>query len=453
MFSLSAQRPLQPFVGSKQYPELMIELPELDITPPEEAVQTDAIDKPSPSSDPIYPFEIDRILSERLSNGRHEGLERAVLFSGGDDSLALAHYIIETLEAADFVIYLATNTSLPQNIDYVRDVCAEFSWPFAIIKSPMTLPKLGYRYGFPGPDYHNVAFQYLKARQLQYIHQQMASTKDIKFFSGVRRDESDRRLKNITAEVQYESASNGNFDGWWISPLLNMSDEEVYEYRIEHDLPRNPASSRIHRSGDCFCLAYGSRTEELLLLEAEYPEFADWIKNVERRVGEYRGRLKFLAQEHPKIKAELDVLRKETRPHPFRLTLLKDEYPDIFEWLVSIPADEAVGMGRTEATSFIGHGGMSSQEIRALVAEADISQETLCETCGGRAVELNDDVRRLQEQAQNSLTTAQAELNVMTPQSDSAECTETRPQKTVQDEADSSDQTAQTHQLKLADFL
>jgi len=427
----------------------MIELPELDITPPEKAVQTDAIDKPSPSSSSVYPFEIDRILSERLSSGRHEGLERAVLFSGGDDSLALAHYCIETLEAADFVIYLATNTSLPQNIDYVRDVCAEFNWPFAIINSPMTLPKLGYRYGFPGPDYHNVAFQYLKARQLQHVHQQMAPTKDIKFFSGVRRDESDRRLKNITAEVQYESTSNGNFDGWWISPLLDMSDEEVHEYRTEHDLPRNPVASRIHRSGDCFCLAYGNRTEELLLLEAEYPEFAHWIKNVERRVGEYRGRLKFLAREYPSIKAELDVLRKETRPHPFRLTLLKNEYPDVFEWLVSIPADEAVGMGRTEATSYIGHGGMSSQELRAFVAEADISQETLCETCGGRAAELNGDVKRLQEQAQDSLTTIQAELNIMTLQSDFAECAETRQQEAVPNEGDDSNQADQTRQVKI----
>jgi 3'-phosphoadenosine 5'-phosphosulfate sulfotransferase (PAPS reductase)/FAD synthetase len=400
----------------------MIELEELGIEPPEEAVQHPVIDKPEPSSDSLYPFEIDSIISERLSNGRHEGLERGVLFSGGDDSLSLAHYVIETLEAADFIIHLATNTSLPENIDYIREVCAEYRWPLMIIKSPMTLSKLGYRYGFPGPDYHNVAFQYLKGRQLQYIHQQMDPTKDIKFFSGVRKDESDRRLKNIEAEVQYESISDGNFDGWWLSPLLDMSDEEVLQYRREHGLPRNPVAEKIHRSGDCFCLAYGNRTEELLLLEAEYPKFAKWLKNVERRVGEYRGRLKFLSEEYPNVKAKLDTLRKQTQPHPFRLTILKDEYPDIYDWVTSISPEKALRMGRTEATSFIGHGGMSSAELRSLVAEADISQETLCETCGGAATEISGDVERLQEQAKSSLSAIQTELNTMTPDADENSC-------------------------------
>lgn len=374
-------------------------MPTYDIAPPAEAVRTEAIAKPEPTSDPVDIWEIGRLLE--TPNGVGEK-DRAVLFSGGDDSLALTHMAMEN-GMADFVFHLDTNSSIPENLDYVRETCEEHGWPFFIISSPMPLDTFAYRYGFPGASCHRMAFQYFKGRQLGYFYRHKHG--DVKLFSGVRKLESDRRMENIDAEVQYENASkSGNFTGWWLSPLLEKTDDWVAKYRERHDLSRNPVSSKIHRSGDCQCLAFGKRSEELIMIESEYPDFANWLLNVERRVQEYRGRVYLLEDKHPKIAEQVQAIREQTRPYPMKLTVLKQHFPDVYDALISVSTEDAILRGRMENTSYIGHGGMSSQELRNLTASADTNQQTLCETCGDACTTLATSVRRDIEAATEALS-------------------------------------------------
>jgi 3'-phosphoadenosine 5'-phosphosulfate sulfotransferase (PAPS reductase)/FAD synthetase len=376
----------------------MIELPRYDtdkgIAPPDEAVHTEAVEKPEPESDPVDIWESHRVID--TSSVGH-GKDRVVLFSGGDDSLALTHMAMEE-GWADFVVHLATNSSIPENIDYVRSVCEDHGWPFAILRSPMPYDIFGYRYGFAGVSAHSMAYQYFKGRQLNYLYQRRNG--NIKLLSGVRKLESDRRMRHVDAEVDYTTTdSGGNFTGWWLSPLHNKSDEWVAEYRERHDLRRNPVSQRLHRSGDCQCLAFGDRTTELVMIEAEYPEMGEWLRNVERRVQEYRGRVELLGDRYPDVKEQMDDLRDGSRPKPFRFSLLKDHAPEVYDELVSVPADEAVLRGQMEPTNYIGHGGLSSKELRELTTAADADQTTLCDTCGDGCPRRSPAVEEYTEQA------------------------------------------------------
>jgi 3'-phosphoadenosine 5'-phosphosulfate sulfotransferase (PAPS reductase)/FAD synthetase len=139
----------------------MIQLDTYDITPPLACIQTPLVPKPEPESEPVEILEMDRVMPQ---------FDRGVLFSGGDDSLVLTHLAMEK-EWVDVVIHLQTNSSIPENTDYVRRVCRENTWPLIIVRSPMPLETFGCRYGFPGSACHTSAFQYFKGRQLQYLHQ------------------------------------------------------------------------------------------------------------------------------------------------------------------------------------------------------------------------------------------------------------------------------------------
>lgn len=373
----------------------MLQLRKYDLEPPETAIQTEAMPKPEPQSESSFPWEIPGVLD--TSDVGH-GKDRAVLFSGGDDSLALTHLAMEN-RYADFVIHLATGSSVPENIDYVRSVCNQFNWPFFILRSPMPFDIFSYRYGFVGSGCHSMAYNAFKGRQLAQFYRRRAG--GIKLFSGVRRLESDRRMRNIQAEVQYADPEDGkNFRGWWLSPLIDWADDEVHQYREEHNLPRNPVARKIHRSGDCQCLAFGHRDEELAILQAEYPDFAEWLLNVETRTQEYRGRVEILEDQYPTVAQDVQTIRKQTEPHPMRLTVLQEQFPDVFDDIAGIDREVAIATGRLDETNYIGHGGLSSKELRAKVAQGDACQQTLCETCQEPATSIAQSVQRRQQEAE-----------------------------------------------------
>jgi len=258
----------------------------------------------------------------RDANNLPTDAEHFALFSGGNDSLASTHYSMEKYDI-DFVVYLDTNTGLPENREFVERVCEQYDWPLAVLSSPVTLKEFALgtedrqALGFPGPAIHSWAYQYLKERQLQAITTHVDSTP--KFYTGLRSHESDRRMSNVTGERQEAGR-------WvWVSPLHDWRDERVDEYRVKHDLPISPVVDAIGRSGDCYCGAYAHRDTELAELEAHYPAHAAWIKLLEEQV------------------------QKE--------------------------------LGTDEEYSYWGFGGLSEKELRAKMAQDDANQMSLCSSC------------------------------------------------------------------------
>jgi len=244
------------------------------------------------------------------------------LFSGGDDSVVSTHYATENYDI-DYVVYLDTNTGLPANKEHVKEVCDNYGWDLLIAQSPMTLKEFALgsesrqALGFPGPGVHSWAYQYFKERQLAAI----ATHTDNKpnYYTGVRSHESSRRMKNVEGERQ-------EADRWtWVAPIHDWRDSALERYKEEHDLPNNPVAERIGRSGDCYCGAYANRDTELMELEAEYPEHAEWIKEVEQEV--------------------------------------QDE------------------IGTDNDYCYWGFGGMTEKELRAKMAQDDMNQMSLCSHC------------------------------------------------------------------------
>jgi 3'-phosphoadenosine 5'-phosphosulfate sulfotransferase (PAPS reductase)/FAD synthetase len=244
------------------------------------------------------------------------------LFSGGNDSIASTHYIHEQREI-DFTVYLDTNSGIPENKEYVIDVCDEYGWDLAVLSSPVTLKEFAVgtdtrqALGFPGPGAHSWAFQYFKERQLSAIATQ--TDPEPRFYTGVRSAESDRRMQNI--DENREQA-----DRWvWVNPICEWSDSDVGDYRNKHDLPKNPVNREIGRSGDCLCGAFANRTTELVELETHYPEHYEWLMGVEEEV----------QQE----------------------------------------------LGKNKASSYWGFGDMDEKELRAEIAKNDDKQMMLCSNC------------------------------------------------------------------------
>jgi len=206
--------------------------------------------------------------------------ENFALFSGGEDSLVATHYCMEN-DLTECVIHLNTNTGIDENEQFVRDVCRDHGWPLEVYQARMTLAEFAKEWGFPKAGSHNWAYRYFKERPLSRVSRD-AVAETPKFYTGVRKDESERRMENIEPEQECK--------GWvWMAPIADWTREDCIEYMNEHSLPSNPVVEDIHRSGECYCGAYANRDVELVDLQANYEDHAEWILDVEERVQEEIG--------------------------------------------------------------------------------------------------------------------------------------------------------------------
>ena len=254
----------------------------------------------------------------RVSDTSPLATQHFALFSGGHDSLVSTHYCMES-GRTDAVLHLDTGTGIPENEQFVRDVCDRYDWPLRIEMPNKSLKEFALEWGFPGSAAHSWAYRYFKDHSLGRVATDCEGKP--RYYTGVRRSESDRRMSSITETT--EENSNGRWV--WENPIADWSSQDCIDYIDEHDLPRNPVVENIHRSGECYCGAFAHRDEELIDLEAHYPEH--------------------------------------------------------YEWLMELEEEVQAENGTKQASSFWGHGGMSSEEVRALVAEHDEMQMVLCQDC------------------------------------------------------------------------
>jgi len=238
-----------------------------------------------------------------------------VLFSGGWDSLVSTHKAMENGDAEQ-VIHIDTGIGIPQTQEYVKQTCEEFGWPLRIISSDHDYEQIVLENQFPGPAVHIIMYSKLKERALRIIPREM--DRKPTFITGVRRHESEVRFENV--EPKQEASQ------WvWEANIHDFHESDVKDYMQDHGLPESPVKQKYHHSGECLCGAFGNRTEELTVLEAHYPETAQYIKDLEKRVQERHG--------------------------------------------------------KDDPRSYWAHGGMSSIDLRALLADNDETQMLLCASC------------------------------------------------------------------------
>lgn len=227
---------------------------------------------------PGFDLTPEQVMDEAGTHGPF--VARICLFSGGGDSTAVLHYALAH-DYADEAAFVDTGTALPGCREHVIDVCEQWGVPLTIWDAGDAFEEmvLNPRLGFPGPGQHPRAYQRLKERQLRKL---VASKKTrvrdrVLFVSGVRRHESKRRASRPA--VAREGAVV------WANPLTDWTDEQMREYRLEHDLPVSDVSALMHSSGECGCGAFAAPGEREMRCDL-FPEWGRWLEGLEVRAAQ-----------------------------------------------------------------------------------------------------------------------------------------------------------------------
>lgn len=224
------------------------------------------------------------------------------LLSGGRDSVVAVHKMMQEAEndrKNPVAVYLDTTIGIPENHEYVQDLCDHFGWQLWTLRTQENFEDIVKKYGFPGPSKHTLAYSYLKERQLRKL---ASVAEEPHYYTGIRATESQRRMGNAERTQEQLGAV-------WHSEIIDWSLEQVKRY-IDENIPiENPLWDKGHFK-DCGCGAYGS-PEELLEVQADYPEIYERITELQdelERDDEYCqwGWGALSEQELRKIRAEND---------------------------------------------------------------------------------------------------------------------------------------------------
>lgn len=215
-----------------------------------------------------------------MSEIHHNGEEDIfVMFSGGMDSAAMAHYMIEEQWSKDYgpynkrpvVVYLDTTIGLSSQRLYVQLVADRYNWQLWTLRTHQNFKDHTKEKGFYGEPQHSKIFNVLKGRQQSKL---ATVSGNPHFYFGTRRAESQSR-RDIPREKW-----NDGIGAWTHNPIADWSDQRVLEYLRNNDIPFNPNwDASIPK--DCACGATAAR-EELLELEAEgYEVFVERLRELE----------------------------------------------------------------------------------------------------------------------------------------------------------------------------
>jgi 3'-phosphoadenosine 5'-phosphosulfate sulfotransferase (PAPS reductase)/FAD synthetase len=220
----------------------------------------------------------------------HSPIRTFCLFSGGSDSLVLAH---RCRDHYDELVHIDTGTAVPGVLDHVRQCAEDLGKPLRVMRHDFdafrllvvggTDPsgKVWQPLGFPGPAQHGRTYTRLKERMLEKLLREAKEGQPrsarILALSGIRRAESARRA------TRYPITRRGSMV--FCNPLIEWTDKEMSDYRDEHDLRLSDVAALLHRSGECQCGCYADE-EEREMLRSLWPEwFEERIGSLEREAG------------------------------------------------------------------------------------------------------------------------------------------------------------------------
>lgn len=215
----------------------------------------------------------------------HQPVARWALFSGGHDSLTAVSVAQDW--AADRklelgVAHINTGIGVPETTAFVRRTCERMGWTLKEFAPPVSYEEIVLEYGFPGPANHGLMYQRLKERCLrQLVRESKAGHRfadRVMLVTGVRSEESVRRMRHVE-RIQRDGGQV------WAAAIWNWSKLECTREIARRGHERNPVVDAIHMSGECLCGAF-AKPGEIRELELWYPDVADRIHDLERRVEE-----------------------------------------------------------------------------------------------------------------------------------------------------------------------
>lgn len=204
-------------------------------------------------------------------------------YSGGDDSLPLAHYCTSTIPGCK-IFHANTGIGVERTRIHVRETCAHFGWDLTEVRAKedcgQDYDELVKAHGFPGPGHHAKMYQRLKGRcvrELARRSKKKYTRQKIMILTGIRQDESVRRMGYGDRVVNLEESVI------WVNPFYWWKKADFMAYIAKHNLPRNPVSQALGMSGECLCGAFAHPGEKALI-RIVCPETADRIDRLEIEV-------------------------------------------------------------------------------------------------------------------------------------------------------------------------
>lgn len=211
---------------------------------------------------------------------------RVCLFSGGNDSLAVAH---RCRDFYDTLVWVDTRTSVPGVAEFVEEAakwldkrlrvyrCAEGEYRRIVVGGKDKNGNMKRPLGFPGPAQHTRCYVNLKERAIEAMVRELKGDQRMNrvlALTGIRRAESARRRSR--AEITKRGALV------FANPLIDWGGADLYAYRKAHGLPESDVAALLHRSGECNCGAYAAPGEREML-RSLWPEwFEKNIASIER---------------------------------------------------------------------------------------------------------------------------------------------------------------------------
>lgn len=206
---------------------------------------------------------------------------RVCLFSGGNDSLAVAH---RCREHYDELVWIDTHTAVPGVREFVERAAVWLDKPLRVYATePGTYERLVLGgqtragrvvqpLGFPGPPAHTRCYVDLKERAIDAMLRDLKAgglrggdrSARVLAITGIRRGESQRRRNR--ADVTKRGALI------FANPIADWSNVDLHRYRERAELIESDVAALLHRSGECNCGAYAAPGEREML-RSLWPEW------------------------------------------------------------------------------------------------------------------------------------------------------------------------------------
>ncbi len=225
----------------------------------------------------VEPQTPEEIMDDLITN--HKKTNFYVLFSGGKDSVSVAHYIATNYpKYFKGVVFTNTGIASPITRKFVVEYTKEMGWNLFFTWARKSYYDIVMEHGFPNPASHRVVMGYLKFQSWYYFLRSVKKTSC--FISGVRKKESWARNK---IRFYTKKPIDINATLTFAKPFLYKNGTQMMEYFIKNGLKKTPAYEFFDKSGECWCGCFYNEWE-LKMLEKYDPFVFNTIKWLEKQV-------------------------------------------------------------------------------------------------------------------------------------------------------------------------
>jgi 3'-phosphoadenosine 5'-phosphosulfate sulfotransferase (PAPS reductase)/FAD synthetase len=245
---------------------------------------------------PIFESDIKKLL---------ECKKPFALFSGGKDSLATLVYLKNIAKKVDSdltAIYVDTTAGLPENTEYVKEVCRYLGINLELVKPKVDYFTLAKRWGIP-----SFGFRWCcRELKIKPIAEYLDSIEEPKVvFDGIRAAESNVRKQYIP--IWYHPT----FKCLSVSAIFHWSDQQVMSFVNRNGIPKTLLHS-IGTSTECWCGAYKTEADFRKLYKLNRNMFYRLVEVEDENKSGYtfiykNGRRKSLRD------LEIEILKEENR--------------------------------------------------------------------------------------------------------------------------------------------